>query len=164
MAHDNPWIFQMKMLEINIPEIGDWTVWCIQLRLTWLTCMHAANSKVVAAWSILIMGGGPVGVEMAGEMVTDFPDKKVKIHFLTFWLTCCFFPLLLLLTCRLKKLSQNRSMEVHIYRGRCAGKEGREIWFIDKSVGRSEWLRQTHTNIFIIQISCKLLKSNSTLN
>jgi NADH dehydrogenase FAD-containing subunit len=29
------------------------------------------------------MGGGPVGVEMAGEMVTDFPDKKVKIHFLT---------------------------------------------------------------------------------
>ncbi|CAM6024801.1 unnamed protein product [Sphagnum balticum] len=33
------------------------------------------NSKVVAARSILIMGGGPVGVEMAGEMVTDFPDK-----------------------------------------------------------------------------------------
>jgi NADH dehydrogenase FAD-containing subunit len=46
--------------------------------------MHAANSKVVAARSILIMGGRPVGVEIAGEMVTDFPDKKVKIHFLTF--------------------------------------------------------------------------------
>jgi NADH dehydrogenase FAD-containing subunit len=46
--------------------------------------MHAANSKVVAAQSILIMGGGPVAVEMAGEMVTDFADKKVKVHFLNF--------------------------------------------------------------------------------
>ncbi len=52
--------------------------------------MHAANSKVVAAQSILIMGGGPVGVEMAGEMVTDFPDKKVKIHFLTYWINLLF--------------------------------------------------------------------------
>jgi hypothetical protein len=62
---------------------------------------------------------------MAGEMVTDFADKKVKVHFLNFWLTCCFFPLLLLLTCRLKKVSLNRNMEVQIYRGRFAGEEGR---------------------------------------
>jgi hypothetical protein len=84
--------------------------------------MHAANSKVVASRSILIMGGGPVGVEMAGEMVTDFPDKKVKIHFSPTELTCCFFPLLLLLTCRLKKVSLKRNMEVHIYRGSLQGK------------------------------------------
>jgi hypothetical protein len=29
-------------------------------------------------------------------------------------------------------------MEVHVYRGRFAGEEGREIGFIGKSVGRSE--------------------------
>jgi hypothetical protein len=27
---------------------------------------------------------------MAGEMVTDFPDKKVKIHFLTYWINLLF--------------------------------------------------------------------------
>jgi hypothetical protein len=27
---------------------------------------------------------------MAGEMVTDFPDKKVKIHFLAYWINLLF--------------------------------------------------------------------------
>lgn len=39
----------------------------------------AENKKIVAAQSILIIGGGPVGVELAGELVVDFPDKKVCI-------------------------------------------------------------------------------------
>jgi len=28
---------------------------------------------------VLIIGGGPVGVELAGEIVTDFPNKKVTL-------------------------------------------------------------------------------------
>jgi NADH dehydrogenase FAD-containing subunit len=34
---------------------------------------------VKAADSILIIGGGPVGVELAGEIVVDFPTKKVTL-------------------------------------------------------------------------------------
>jgi NADH dehydrogenase FAD-containing subunit len=30
--------------------------------------------------SVLIIGGGPVGVELAGEIVVDFPTKKVKLQ------------------------------------------------------------------------------------
>ena len=33
--------------------------------------------KIKEAKTILIIGGGPVGVELAGEIVVDFPDKKV---------------------------------------------------------------------------------------
>ncbi|KAL2629762.1 hypothetical protein R1flu_014448 [Riccia fluitans] len=37
------------------------------------------NRTLMEAESVLIIGGGPVGVELAGEIVTDFPDKKVTI-------------------------------------------------------------------------------------
>lgn len=33
--------------------------------------------KVKSAKSVLIIGGGPTGVELAGEIAVDFPDKKV---------------------------------------------------------------------------------------
>lgn len=39
----------------------------------------AENEKLKAATNILIVGGGPTGVELAGEIVTDFPDKKVTL-------------------------------------------------------------------------------------
>ncbi|KAK9283736.1 hypothetical protein L1049_011986 [Liquidambar formosana] len=35
--------------------------------------------KIKSANSILIIGGGPTGVELAGEIVVDFPDKKVTL-------------------------------------------------------------------------------------
>lgn len=38
---------------------------------------EAKSKKVRAANSVLIVGGGPVGVELAGEIATDFPEKKV---------------------------------------------------------------------------------------
>lgn len=37
------------------------------------------NTKLRGAESVLIIGGGPVGVELAGEIVTDFPAKKVTL-------------------------------------------------------------------------------------
>lgn len=37
------------------------------------------NQKLQNAKSILIVGGGPVGVELAGEVVTDFPSIKVTL-------------------------------------------------------------------------------------
>lgn len=38
---------------------------------------EAEAAKLQIATSVLIVGGGPVGVELAGEIATDFPDKKV---------------------------------------------------------------------------------------
>lgn len=38
---------------------------------------EAETAKLRTATSVLIVGGGPVGVELAGEIVTDFPDKEV---------------------------------------------------------------------------------------
>ncbi|RDX94539.1 Apoptosis-inducing factor-like A [Mucuna pruriens] len=35
------------------------------------------NEKIKSASSILIVGGGPTGVELAGEIAVDFPDKKI---------------------------------------------------------------------------------------
>ncbi|PRQ32593.1 putative NADH:ubiquinone reductase (non-electrogenic) [Rosa chinensis] len=35
--------------------------------------------KIRSANSILIVGGGPTGVELAGEIATDFPDKKITL-------------------------------------------------------------------------------------
>ncbi|KAG0623663.1 hypothetical protein M758_3G192100 [Ceratodon purpureus] len=35
-----------------------------------------ANRKLVESQGLLIIGGGPVGVELAGEIVSDFPTKK----------------------------------------------------------------------------------------
>lgn len=37
------------------------------------------NEKIKAAQSILIVGGGPTGVELAGEIAVDFPEKKVTL-------------------------------------------------------------------------------------
>lgn len=36
-------------------------------------------AKLKAAKSVLIVGGGPVGVELAGEIAVDNPDKKVTL-------------------------------------------------------------------------------------
>jgi NADH dehydrogenase FAD-containing subunit len=35
--------------------------------------------KIADAESVLVIGGGPVGVELAAEIVTDFPKKKVTL-------------------------------------------------------------------------------------
>ncbi|KAK6247438.1 hypothetical protein QUC31_019003 [Theobroma cacao] len=40
---------------------------------------QAENQKIQSAHSILIIGGGPTGVELAGEIATDFPEKKVTL-------------------------------------------------------------------------------------
>lgn len=39
----------------------------------------AESQKINSAGSILIVGGGPTGVELAGEIAVDFPDKKVTL-------------------------------------------------------------------------------------
>lgn len=41
--------------------------------------MLTENQKIQSANSILIVGGGPTGVELAGEITTDFPEKKVTL-------------------------------------------------------------------------------------
>lgn len=40
---------------------------------------EAEHEKIKTAKTILIIGGGPTGVELAGEIKVDFPDKKVII-------------------------------------------------------------------------------------
>ncbi|KAI3750790.1 hypothetical protein L2E82_21616 [Cichorium intybus] len=40
---------------------------------------EADNEKIKSSESILIIGGGPTGVELAGEIAVDFPTKKVKL-------------------------------------------------------------------------------------
>ncbi|KAJ7531498.1 hypothetical protein O6H91_14G046200 [Diphasiastrum complanatum] len=42
-----------------------------------LQYFQSENKKLKNASTILIIGGGPVGVELAGEIVVDFPEKKV---------------------------------------------------------------------------------------
>ncbi|XP_077230806.1 uncharacterized protein LOC143863909 [Tasmannia lanceolata] len=37
------------------------------------------NQKIKSAKSVLIVGGGPTGVELAGEIAVDYPDKKVTL-------------------------------------------------------------------------------------
>ncbi|KAF3327445.1 Apoptosis-inducing factor 2 [Carex littledalei] len=37
------------------------------------------KQKIESSQSILIIGGGPVGVELAGEIATDYPSKKVTL-------------------------------------------------------------------------------------
>ena len=37
------------------------------------------NEKIKAANSILIVGGGPTGVELAGEIAVDYSEKKVTL-------------------------------------------------------------------------------------
>ena len=36
-------------------------------------------AKINSARSILIVGGGPTGVELAGEIAVDFPEKKLTL-------------------------------------------------------------------------------------
>jgi NADH dehydrogenase FAD-containing subunit len=40
---------------------------------------EADNEKIKAADSVLIVGGGPTGVELAAEIVVDYPGKKVTL-------------------------------------------------------------------------------------
>lgn len=40
---------------------------------------QSENEKIKSSQSILIVGGGPTGVELAGEIVVDFPEKKVTL-------------------------------------------------------------------------------------
>ncbi|KAH7840221.1 hypothetical protein Vadar_014277 [Vaccinium darrowii] len=44
-----------------------------------LSQYQAEHQKIKASNTILIVGGGPTGVELAGEIAIDFPDKKVII-------------------------------------------------------------------------------------
>ncbi|KAL6629835.1 hypothetical protein ACP70R_029600 [Stipagrostis hirtigluma subsp. patula] len=37
------------------------------------------NGKIESSESVLIIGGGPTGVELAGEIAVDYPEKKVTI-------------------------------------------------------------------------------------
>lgn len=37
------------------------------------------NQKIKSSSAILIVGGGPTGVELAGEIVVDYPEKKVTL-------------------------------------------------------------------------------------
>ncbi|XP_050279711.1 uncharacterized protein LOC126720903 [Quercus robur] len=39
----------------------------------------AENQKIFSAHSILIVGGGPTGVELAGEIAVDFPGKNITL-------------------------------------------------------------------------------------
>ena len=41
--------------------------------------LAADNEKIESSGSVLIIGGGPTGVELAGEIVVDYPDKKVAL-------------------------------------------------------------------------------------
>ena len=35
--------------------------------------------QVAKSSKIVVIGGGPVGVELVGELASDFPDKKVTL-------------------------------------------------------------------------------------
>ncbi|XP_054812833.1 uncharacterized protein LOC129313601 [Prosopis cineraria] len=48
-------------------------------RVERLNQYKAENQKIKSARSILIVGGGPTGVELAGEIAVDFPEKKVTL-------------------------------------------------------------------------------------
>ncbi|CAN0140021.1 unnamed protein product, partial [Ectocarpus fasciculatus] len=38
-----------------------------------------ANATLKAAKSILVLGGGPIGIEMAGEIMEEMPGKSVTL-------------------------------------------------------------------------------------
>ncbi|KAJ0965619.1 hypothetical protein J5N97_026757 [Dioscorea zingiberensis] len=37
------------------------------------------NQKIKASTSVLIIGGGPTGVQLAGEIAVDYPEKKITV-------------------------------------------------------------------------------------
>lgn len=39
----------------------------------------ADNDKIKAARSIMVVGGGPTGVELAAEIAVDFPEKEITL-------------------------------------------------------------------------------------
>lgn len=41
--------------------------------------LQGMYEKIKAAKSIAVIGGGPTGSELAGEFITDYPDKKVTL-------------------------------------------------------------------------------------
>lgn len=41
--------------------------------------VYAEHDEIKSADSILIVGGGPTGVELAAEIAVDFPEKKVTL-------------------------------------------------------------------------------------
>jgi NADH dehydrogenase FAD-containing subunit len=41
--------------------------------------VHAAHAALSAAQRVLLVGAGPVGIELAGEIVTAWPDKHVTL-------------------------------------------------------------------------------------
>lgn len=41
--------------------------------------MVAEYEKIKSSESVLIVGGGPSGVELAAEIAVDFPEKKVSL-------------------------------------------------------------------------------------
>ena len=44
-----------------------------------LAALHGAHNELAAASRVLILGAGPVGLELAGEIATTWPDKRVTI-------------------------------------------------------------------------------------
>lgn len=44
-----------------------------------LTEFQRENGKIKSSKSVLIIGGGPTGVELAGEIAVDYPEKKVTL-------------------------------------------------------------------------------------
>lgn len=44
-----------------------------------LAYYESEYEKIKSSSSVLIVGGGPTGVELAGEVAVDFPDKKVTL-------------------------------------------------------------------------------------
>lgn len=47
------------------------------IKSDFILCLCTEFVKINSAKSVLIVGGGPTGVELAGEIATDFPEKKV---------------------------------------------------------------------------------------
>ena len=56
------------------------------LRSAALPAFDAVNAQLQQAQSVLVVGGGAVGVELAAEVATDFPDKKVTLVHAHDWL------------------------------------------------------------------------------
>ncbi|XP_052186973.1 uncharacterized protein LOC127797853 [Diospyros lotus] len=52
---------------------------CALTRGERLNYFQSEYEKIISSNSILIVGGGPTGVELAGEIAVDFPEKKVTL-------------------------------------------------------------------------------------